>query len=144
MRRTLLTLFALLLPLAAAEDTAYLGVRLAGSSLEPFLGAQVGAQVAGPLELRVGYDVSVGVYRAHADLLYTQPFGSGVRGYVGVGPERLDDGWTGRAAYGVHATAGAEYRSGVAGFFAEVQPAYLFDLDPFSVRLGLGVNFYLF
>lgn len=144
MRRTLIALIIGFSSLAAAQNTAYLGVRLEGSSLGPFLGARVGARVAGPLELRVGYDVSVGVSRAHADLLYAQPLGSGVRGYVGAGPERLGNGWTGRSAYGLHATAGAEYRSGVAGFFAEMQPAYLFDLEPFSVRLGLGVNFYLF
>ena len=144
MRRTLLALIIGFSSQAAAQDAGCLGVRLAGSSLGPFLGAQAGARVGGPLELRVGYDASIGVNRAHADLLYTQPLGSGVRGYLGAGPEHLDVGWTGRAACGLHATAGAEYRSGVAGFFADVQPAYLFDLEPFSVRLGFGVNVYLF
>lgn len=135
-------------PCAAAQERVYLGLRLAGASgLEepdigflPFLGLQAGVRVAGPLELRAAYDLSLGVSYASADLLYAQPLGDGFRGYAGAGPDYYADGWNGETDGGVHAVAGLEYRTGSAGFFAEVAPVYGFGVAALRVRSSLGVN----
>ena len=136
---------------AAAQERVYLGLRLAGASgLEepdigflPFLGLQAGVRLAGPLELRAAYDVSLGVSYASADLLYSQPLGDGFRGYAGAGPDSYADGWNGETNYGVHATAGVETRTGIVGLFAEVAPLYGFGVAALRVRPGLGVNVHL-
>ncbi len=133
---------------AAAQERVYLGLRLAGaSSLEepdigflPYLGLQAGLRLAGPLELRAAYDVSLGVSYASADLLYTQPLGDGFRGYAGAGPDYYADGWNGETDGGVHAAAGVEYRTGIVGLFAEVAPIYGFGSAALRVRSSLGVN----
>lgn len=152
MKRVLLILsVCLALSGAAAQDTAYVGVRLAAGTqegsfyffAEPYVGLQVGVRVL-PLELRVAYDVSLGVYSALADLLYTRSFEGGPRAYAGAGLEHHSNDWTGQENYSFHATAGAEYRSGIVGFFAEAQPAYVSSVAPLRVRIGLGVNFYVF
>lgn len=133
---------------AAAQDTLYLGLRLAGGTgleevetgLVPFLGLQVGARLTGPLELRAAYDLSLGLSYAHADLLYAQPLGDGFRGYAGAGPDYYADGWNGETDGGVHATAGLEYRTGIVGTFAEIAPVYGFGTAALRVRSSLGVN----
>lgn len=148
MKRVWVSLLLLVGPCAAAQDTLYLGLRLTGATgleevatgLVPFLGVQVGVRALEPLELRVAYEVSIGLTYAHADLLYSQPLGDGLRGYAGVGPDYYEDGWNGARGYGVHATAGFEVRTGTVGFFAEAQPIYGIDLGALRLRSSLGVN----
>lgn len=98
--------------------------------------------MTGPLEVRAAYDTVLLASSAHADLLYTQPLADGVRGYLGAGLDHYTNAFGVELNYGAHATAGAEYRSGVAGFFAEAQPIYAFSAAALRARLGLGVNFY--
>lgn len=147
--KTVRLLFGLLtLSCAAAQDTLYVGLRLAAatgleevaSGVAPYLGLQVGLRALEPLELRAAYDVSLGLSYAQADLLYSQPVGDGLRGYAGVGPDLYENGWNGERGSGVHATAGLEVRTGIVGFFAEAQPLYGFGLGAFRVRSSLGVN----
>lgn len=148
MKRAALLVVCLLVPYTSAQETLYLGLRLAGASgLEepdigflPFLGVQVGVRLSEPLELRAAYDVSLGVSYAHADLLYSQPLADGLRGYAGAGPDYYADGWNGETDYGVHASAGLEVRTGTVGLFAEVAPLYGFGTGALRVRSGVGVN----
>ncbi len=144
----MLALLALALSYAAAQDSIYLGVRLTGATLleeigggAPFLGVQLGVRALDPIELRAAYDVSIGVAYAQADLLYSQSLGNG-RGYAGAGLDYYEDGWNGENDYGVHGTAGLEYRTGIVGLFAEVQPIYGFDVASLRIRSSLGVNFH--
>ena len=132
-----------------AQETLYLGVRLAGaSSLEagggaaPYLGLQLGVRALEPVDLRVSYDVSLGLTYASADLLYTQPLSENVRAYTGIGPDYYTDGWNGESGYGLHGTVGLEYRTGLVGLFAEAQPIYGFAIAALRIRFGLGVNFH--
>lgn len=134
-------------PYAAAQNSVYLGVRLAGATvLEedgeslPFLGVQLGVRVLEPIELRVAFDASVGVFYRQADLLCSQPLGDD-RGYVGAGLDYYENGWNGEENYGVHGTVGFEYRTGSVRLFAEVQPMYGFDVAVFRIRSSLGINF---
>lgn len=148
--KSVFVLFVLLaLSGAAAQDTLYLGVRVAGATLleewvelVPYLGVQLGVRALELIELRAAYDVSLGVSYAHADLLYSQPLGDELRGYVGAGPDYYANGWNGERGYGAHGTAGIEYRTGIVGLFAEVQPIYGFDIGTFRLRSGFGVNFH--
>ncbi len=148
-KRSLLLLLAVLAVSSTHAQSAYIGLRLAGAtSLDtsaerlPYLGLQLGLRVAGPLELRAALDTFLLASSAHADLLYTQPLGGGVRGYLGAGPDLYTNVFDAETNYGAHATAGVEYRSGVAGFFAEAQPIYAFSAAALRARLGLGVNFH--
>ena len=148
MKRKFILLVLLVSSCAAAQDTLYLGFRLAAatgleevaSGVAPYLGLHVGVRALDPLELRVAYDVSLGLAYAQADLLYSQPVGDGLRGYTGLGLDLYENGWNGERGYGVHATAGLEVRTGIVGFFAEAQPIYGIDLSAFRVRSSLGVN----
>ena len=148
MKRGFILLVFLVLSCAAAQDILYVGFRLAAatgleevaSGVAPYLGLQVGVRALDPLELRVAYDVSLGLTYAQADLLYSQPLGDGLRGYTGLGLDLYEDGWNGARGYGVHATAGLEVRTGTVGFFAEAQPIYAIDLGAFRLRSSLGVN----
>ena len=150
MNHSLLFLIGLvfLLPYAAAQDSVSLGVRLAlASSLEsiggeaPYLGLQLGIRALDPVEVRASYDISFGLEYASADLLYSQSLGSDLRGYAGFGPDYYADGWNGETDYGVHATAGVEYRTGIVGLFVEAQPIYGFGLAALRFRIGSGINF---
>ena len=147
-RAALVCSLIVLLSHAAAQERVYVGLRLAGGTgLEepdigflPFLGLQAGVRLAGPLELRAAYDLSLGVSYASADLLYSQPLADGLRGYAGAGPDYYADGWNGEADYGAHVSAGLELRTGSAGFFAEIAPIYGFGTAALRVRSSLGVN----
>ena len=150
MKRFVLALLApLALSYVAARDSIYLGVRLTGATLleeigdgAPFLGVQLGVQALDPVELRAAIDISVGVGYAQAELLYSQPLGDSFKGYVGAGLDSYSDGWNGETDFGVHGTAGVEYRTGIVGFFGEVQPIYGFGIAAFRMRSSLGVNFH--
>lgn len=150
MKRFVLTLLTLLvLSSAAAQDSVYLGVRVAGAtSLDesaeeiPYLGLQFGVRVTGPLEVRAAFDTLLLASSAHADLLYIQPLGGGARGYLGAGPDLYTNAFNTEMNYGAHATAGIEYRTGIVGLFAEAQPIYAFSAAALRARLGLGVNFH--
>ncbi len=136
------------LPCAAAQDSISLGIRLAlASSLEaiggeaPYLGLQLGVRALDPVELRASYDISLGLEYASADLLYSQSLGTDLRGCAGLGPDYYADGWNGETDYGVHGTAGVEYRTGIVGLFVEAQPIYGFGLTALRFRIWSGVNF---
>lgn len=149
MKRVSALLVLLILSCAGAQGSVYLGVRLTGATLleeigggAPFLGVQLGVRALDPVELRVAYDVSIGVSYAQADLLYSQPLGGSIRGYAGAGLDYYEDGWNGERDFGVHATAGTEYRTGIVGLFAEAQPIYGFGIAALRIRSSLGVNFH--
>ncbi len=149
MKRVFILFVLLVLSSAAAQNNVYLGVRLTGATLleeigggAPFLGVQLGIQALDPIELRAAYDTSIGVSYAQADLLYSQPLGDAFRGYTGAGLDSYSDGWNGKEDFGVHGTAGVEYRTGVLGLFAEVQPIYGFGIAAFRIRSSLGINFH--
>ncbi len=161
MKRAVLSLLALLaLSGARAQDSFYLGLRVDGvgdlATLRPvaaFLGFQAGGLVADNLELRASFSTLLLAGFAQADVLYTRDLSDALRLYAGGG-----GGVAGAAVgdavsyYFVHATAGAEYRPGSGpGLFAEVQPLYGLNRDPFTGdasagalggKLTLGVNFY--
>ena len=162
MKRAVLGLFALLAlsGARAQNDSFYLGLRVDGvgdlATLQPvatFLGFQAGAIVVANLELRLSLSTLLLAGFAQADVLYTRDLSDALRLYAGGG-----SGVAGAAVgdavsyYFVHATAGAEYRPGGGpGLFAEVQPLYGLNRDPFTGdasagalggKLSLGVNFY--
>lgn len=147
--KTLLALLTFFILSCAGAQSTYIGLLLAGaSSLDesaerlPYLGLQVGIRVTGPLEFRAAFDTFLLASALHADLLYTQPLGGEVRGYLGAGPDLYTNAFVAQANYGAHTTAGVEYRTGIVGFFAEAQPIYAFSAAALRARLGLGVNFH--
>ena len=162
MKRAVLGLFALLAlsGARAQNDSFYLGLRVDGvgdlTTLQPvaaLLGFQAGAIVVDNLELRISFSTLLLAGFAQADVLYTRDLSNTLRLYGGGG-----GGVAGAAVgdavsyYFVHATAGLEYRSGDGpGLFAEVQPLYGLNRDPFTGdpspgalggKLTLGVNLY--
>lgn len=107
------------------------------------------------VELRVSILTSLLVNFLQLDVLYTAPLSDTLRGYAGLGGDVGEIALTEDGIFGVHATAGVEYRleSGV-GLFGEVQPLYVLeapdyllstDLDSalgFFGKLNLGLNFH--
>lgn len=133
-----------------ALQSSYVGLRLGGvfsaAGPAPFAELQVGGPVAENVELRAAGLPLVLVNVLQLDLLYTWGVSDMLKGYAGGGPDVLALAFTDGPAFGVHGTAGLEYRPGGAlGLFAEVQPVYLINgpysgFDTFFGKLNLGVN----
>lgn len=153
MRLSTALLVLLLLTCAQAQEalqSSYVGLQLGGvlssSGVAPFAELQVGGPVAENVELRAAGLPLILINVLQLNLLYTWGLSEAMRGYVGGGPDVLALAFTDGPAFGVHATAGAEYRPGGAlGLFAEVQPVYLVSgpyigFDTFFGKLNLGVN----
>lgn len=146
-------LVLLLLTCAQAQEalqSSYAGLQLGGvlssSGPAPFAELQLGRPAAENVELRAAGLPLILVNVLQLDLLYTWRRSEVLRGYVGGGPDALLLAFTDGPAFGVHATAGLEYRPGGAfGLFAEAQPVYLVSgpysgLGTFLGKLNLGVN----
>lgn len=150
MKRFLLLLLAAFLAMSHTQaQGSYVGLQLSGilssGSVFPFAEVQVGGPVAENVELRLSGLPLVVVNLVQLDLLYTQGFAEALRGYAGGGADVLlsNDPLPSGLTFGVHATAGVEYRMGsLIGLFAEVQPIFTFEpeAERFLGKLALGVN----
>ncbi len=149
MKRFLLVLLTLSALSCAGAQSSYFGLHVAYTSIDffgaqlPLFGLQLGGPVANNLELRGTVDTIVLLSLAQVDLLYSEGFSDGLRGYIGGGPDVTFVDLFRYPSAAVHGTAGLEYRTGSVGFFAEVQPiVFLLDLQNPLFKLGAGVNFH--
>jgi hypothetical protein len=118
----------------------------------PVVGVQVGGSVADNLYLRGTLDTLLFLaYFVGGDVLYTFPLQEAdATVYVGGGPDVLfvlfptSVGVLSGAAFGVHATAGAEFDAGEVGIYLEGQPGFFFGDGGalFLARVRAGVNFH--
>lgn len=160
MKRSLLVLLALSALSCGQAQASYVGLQVGGVAdlsnsgpVAPLPGLHFGFPVYDSVELRVSLLTLLLVNFLQLDLLYTQNLSTSLRGYVGGGGDVGGIALTEGGIFGVHATAGMEYRlgSGV-GLFGEVQPLYvleapdyLLSTDPDSAlgfygKLNLGLN----
>lgn len=148
----ILVLLAFLTLSCAQAQSSYVGFQLSAvtssSGVFPFADLQVGGPVAENVEIRLSGLPLVVVNLVQLDSLYTQGFAEALRGYAGGGADVLlsNDPLPSGLTFGVHATAGVEYRTGsLIGLFAEVQP--IFNLsepedERLFAKLAVGVNFH--
>lgn len=161
MKRSLLVLLALwALSCAQAQDSYFgLHVDVVGdpsnlSVIIPLPGLQLATPVLDDVELRASLLTLLLVNFIQVDVLYTRDLSDTLRAYSGVGGD-VGSIYPDGSIFGVHATAGLEYRLGNGiGLFGEAQPLYvlnapeyLLDSDPDSSlglfgKLNLGVNFH--
>lgn len=153
MRLSAALLVWLVLSCAQAQEalqSSYVGLQLggvlSGSGVAPFAELQIGGPVAENVEFRAAGLPLILVNVLQLDLLYAWRVSETLKRYAGGGPDVLALAFTDGPAFGVHGTAGLEYRPGGAlGLFAEVQPVYLISgpysgFDTFFGKLNLGVN----
>ena len=162
MKRSLLVLLVLLILSFAGAQDSYFGLHVDGVAdlsnpgpIAPLPGLHLGFPVLGSVELRISILTLLLANFLQLDILYTEDLSDTLRGYGGVGGDVGGTAFTDDGIFGVHATAGVEYRlgSGV-GLFGEVQPLYILKApdyllsgDPDSSlglfgKLNLGVNFH--
>ena len=131
MKRALLVLLALSALSCAGAQSSYFGLHVdvvgSPSLVAPLAGLQLGGPISEHIELRASGFVLVLANFFQVDVLYTHDVSDTLRAYGGGGGDAgliafYDDG----SLFGVHVTAGLEYRPGrVVGFFAELQPFYI-------------------
>lgn len=152
MKRHLLVLVTLLTFSGALAQSSYFGLQLSGilgaGSVFPFFELQGGGPVAENVELRVSGLPLLLVNFLQIDLFYSYSLSDTLRGYAGGGADVLQQAFTEGVVFGLHGTAGVEYRTGsVIGLFIEAQPIFVIsgpDIGAGSVigKLNTGVNFH--
>ena len=141
MKRILLLLLMTSSLAFAQEPRGYVGFGL--SLVLPFV--QAGVAVGDGLEVRGAVESIIFVTRVQADLLYRIPGEEDWTFYVGGGGDYLIGAiplFEPADALALHATAGAEYRTGAIGLFGEVQPSVVVaGGEGFGLFVRAGVNF---
>ena len=110
-------------------------------------GLQLGGPVAYGLELRGSLDTALIASDIGVDLLYPFAVSADTRGYAGGGAHFLHLVFATPDSYGntfgLHGTAGLEYRTGdTTGLYSEVRPYLLLGDTLIAVKVRAGVNLY--